>query len=39
MREMEEKDYNDPQEVPGMSEADSKVKRFHAFPRALLYRD
>ena len=23
-------DYNNPQEVPGMSEADSKVKRFHA---------
>ena len=39
MREKEEKDYNDTLEVPGMSEVDSKVKRFHAFSRALLYRD
>lgn len=35
------KDYNDPQEVPGMSEADSKVKRFHTCLDEMLekYRD
>ena len=41
MKEKEEKDYNDPQEVPGMSEADSKVKRFHTCLDEMLekYRD
>lgn len=35
------KDYNDPKEVPGMSEADSKVMRFHTCLDEMLekYRD